>query len=150
MSETGWVKFYALADQYTDEQVYRLWSQVIYKIWLSGESMYVYSKDEKLIADLDDLLWDYPPHHFIPHCSLKNQSISSLSHIPVLLSDRLEDMTEYNSVFIDLSCCFEIQSLPFSKVCHFFYSENEAEAVVARKLYRSYQKQQRILQFFSL
>jgi len=60
------VDFYILSDQSVDASM-RFACRLGLKAYLSGHAVHVHVTDQKSATDLDDLMWDYPKHRFLPH-----------------------------------------------------------------------------------
>ncbi len=60
------VDFYILDDQSLDASM-RFACRLGLKAYLSGHPVHVHVEDAGAAAELDELMWDYPQHRFLPH-----------------------------------------------------------------------------------
>ena len=66
------VDFYILEDQSQDASM-RFACRLGLKAYLSGHAVHVHVDDADTAAQLDELMWDYPKHRFLPHEVLQSQ-----------------------------------------------------------------------------
>ncbi len=60
------VDFYVLEDVDLDA-AHRFACRLAIRAIADGSSVHLHVNDEPAAADLDDLLWNYPEHRFVPH-----------------------------------------------------------------------------------
>ena len=60
------VDFYILDDQTQDASM-RFACRLGLKAFLAGSPVHVHMDSEEAAAELDELMWDYPKHRFLPH-----------------------------------------------------------------------------------
>ena len=60
------VDFYILEDQGIDASM-RFACRLSCKAYLSGHPVHIHVNDNETAKAMDELLWDYPKHRFIPH-----------------------------------------------------------------------------------
>lgn len=67
------IDFYILQDQ-TEDACMRFACRLGLKALQTGNPVHVHVEDASCASDLDELMWDYPKHRFIPHETSKNPS----------------------------------------------------------------------------
>lgn len=60
------VDFYILDDQTQDASM-RFACRLGLKAYLAGSPVHVHMDSEQAATELDELMWDYPKHRFLPH-----------------------------------------------------------------------------------
>jgi len=60
------VDFYILPDQSLDASL-RFACRLGLKAYLSGHAVHVHVDSAERAAELDEMMWDYPKHRFLPH-----------------------------------------------------------------------------------
>jgi DNA polymerase-3 subunit chi len=60
------IDFYILDDQSHDASM-RFACRLGLKAYLGGHAVHVHVEDEQNAAHMDELMWDYPKHRFLPH-----------------------------------------------------------------------------------
>lgn len=60
------VDFYILDDQTIDASL-RFACRLGLKAYLAGSPVHVHVEDEAAAGEIDELMWDYPKHRFLPH-----------------------------------------------------------------------------------
>ena len=66
------VDFYILEDQSQDASM-RFACRLGLKAYLAGHPVHVHVEDAAAAAEIDELMWDYPKHRFLPHEVLQQQ-----------------------------------------------------------------------------
>ena len=74
------VDFYILEDEGLDAAM-RFACRLCLKAYQGGHPVYVRTLDEDQAQNLDELMWDYPRHRFIPHRLRGNDTQSAPVHI---------------------------------------------------------------------
>lgn len=65
------IDFYILQDQASDASC-RFACALGLKAYLSGTPVHVHVTDDQQAKELDELMWDYPKHRFLPHEIISN------------------------------------------------------------------------------
>jgi len=60
------IDFYILDDQARDASL-RFACRLGLKAWLAGNAVHLHVDDAEAATELDELMWDYPRHRFLPH-----------------------------------------------------------------------------------
>ena len=78
------IDFYILADM-TRDAAMRFACRLSLKGFQSGQPVHVHTQSPADTQTLDELMWDYPKHRFLPHCAITEAESSD--RVPVHISD---------------------------------------------------------------
>ncbi len=113
--------------------------KIIKEYYKKKYKIFVSSRSNDLVNELNNLLWTFEQISFIPHCTTKNYDKNS----PILLSGKDSfpktiDLKEYD-VWLNLDYDMEENYTDFEIILE-VVSQNEEERIMSRKKYLNYQK----------
>jgi len=113
--------------------------KIIKKYYKKKYKIFVSSRSNDLVNELNNLLWTFEQISFIPHCTTKNYDKNS----PILLSGKDSfpktiNLEEYD-VWLNLDDDMEENYTDFEIILE-VVSQNEEERILSRKKYLNYQK----------
>ena len=113
--------------------------KIIKEYYKKKYKIFVSSRSDNLVNELNNLLWTFEQISFIPHCTTKNYDKNS----PILLSGKdsfpkIINLKEYD-VWLNLDDEMEENYTDFEIILE-IVSQNEEERILSRKKYLNYQK----------
>ena len=113
--------------------------KIIKEYYKKKYKIFVSSRSDDLVNELNNLLWTFEQISFIPHCTTKNYDKNS----PILLSGKDSfpktiNLKEYD-VWLNLDDEMEENYTDFEIILE-IVSQNEEERILSRKKYLNYQK----------
>ena len=113
--------------------------KIIKEYYKKKYKIFVSSRSDNLVNELNNLLWTFEQISFIPHCTTKNYDKNS----PILLSGKDSfpktiNLKEYD-VWLNLDDEMEENYTDFEIILE-VVSQNEEERILSRKKYLNYQK----------
>tara|TARA_B100001245_G_scaffold82494_1_gene59246 strand:+ start:411 stop:845 length:435 start_codon:yes stop_codon:yes gene_type:complete len=113
--------------------------KIIKEYYKKKYKIFVSSRSDNLVNELNNLLWTFEQISFIPHCTTKNYDKNS----PILLSGKDSfpktiNLKEYD-VWLNLDDEMEENYTDFEIILE-IVSQNEEERILSRKKYLNYQK----------
>lgn len=113
--------------------------KIIKEYYKKKYKIFVSSRSNELVNELNNLLWTFEQISFIPHCTTKNYDKNS----PILLSGNdsfpeVVNLKEYD-VWLNLDDEMEENYTDFEIIIE-IVSKNEEERILSRKRYLNYQK----------
>ena len=113
--------------------------KIIKEYYKKKYKIFVSSRSNDLVNELNNLLWTFEQISFIPHCTTKNYDKNS----PILLSGKdsfpkTVNLKEYD-VWLNLDNKMEENYTDFEIILE-IVSQNEEERILSRKRYLNYQK----------
>jgi DNA polymerase-3 subunit chi len=113
--------------------------KIIKEYYKKKYKIFVSSRSNDLVNELNNLLWTFEQISFIPHCTTKNYDKDS----PILLSGKDSfpktiNLEEYD-VWLNLDDDMEENYTDFEIILE-VVSQNEEERILSRKKYLNYQK----------
>jgi len=113
--------------------------KIIKEYYKKKYKIFVSSRSDDLVNELNNLLWTFEQISFIPHCTTKNYDKNS----PILLSGKDSfpktiNLEEYD-VWLNLDDDMEENYTDFEIILE-VVSQNEEERILSRKKYLNYQK----------
>ena len=113
--------------------------KIIKEYYKKKYKIFVSSRSNDLVNELNNLLWTFEQISFIPHCTTKNYDKNS----PILLSgkdsfQKTINLKEYD-VWLNLDNKMEENYTDFEIILE-IVSQNEEERILSRKRYLNYQK----------
>ena len=113
--------------------------KIIKEYYKKKYKIFVSSRSNDLVNELNNLLWTFEQVSFIPHCTTKNYDKNS----PILLSGKDSfpktiNLKEYD-VWLNLDDEMEENYTDFEIILE-IVSQNEEERILSRKKYLNYQK----------
>ena len=124
------IDFYILDDQSQDASMRYACVQGL-QAYLSGNLVHVHVEDATMAAHLDELMWDYPKHRFLPHeIANPDQSPSS----PIQIGFHPPHHTE--GVLINLSSSVPAFFGRFERVVEIIVGDNRANGRARYSHYR--------------
>ena len=113
--------------------------KIIKEYYKKKYKIFVSSRSNDLVNELNNLLWTFEQISFIPHCTTKNYDKNS----PILLSGKDSfpktiNLKEYD-VWLNLDDEMEENYTDFEIILE-IVSQNEEERILSRKKYLNYQK----------
>ena len=113
--------------------------KIIKEYYKKKYKIFVSSRSDDLVNELNNLLWTFEQISFIPHCTTKNYDKNS----PILLSGKNSfpktiNLKEYD-VWLNLDDEMEENYTDFEIILE-IVSQNEEERILSRKKYLNYQK----------
>ncbi len=107
----------------------------------------IYTRDEALIKQLDELLWTFSATSFIPHCYL-NDDEPMIRMTPVILSDRIH-ASDHFDVLLNLNHQHPQQLSQFKRIIE-IAGVSQEDKLAARERYRFYKDAGFEIQHFNL
>ena len=112
--------------------------KIIKEYYKKKYKIFVSSRSDNLVNELNNLLWTFEQISFIPHCTTKNYDKNS----PILLSGKDSfpktiNLKEYD-VWLNLDDEMEENYTDFEIILE-IVSQNEEERMLSRKRYLNYQ-----------
>ncbi len=124
------VDFYILADQTTDACM-RFACRLGLKALQAGHLVHVHVDAEQHATHLDELMWDYPKHRFLPHQVIPDtQEIDSPIHISC------GEPLHSEGLLINLSNCVPTFFGRFDRVAEVVVGETRDQGRIRYKHYR--------------
>ena len=108
--------------------------RLLRKAYLTGAHVVVIAELPAL-NQLDDLLWNFSPTEFVPHCRTSD-SEATLKATPVLLTDSLKTCSE-NAVLINLGYNVPVEFERFERLIE-VVSQADADRFAARNRWKHY------------
>ena len=113
--------------------------KIIKEYYKKKYKIFVSSRSDDLVNELNNLLWTFEQISFIPHCTTKNYDKNS----PILLSGKdsfpkTVNLKEYD-VWLNLDYEVEENYTDFEIILE-IVSQNEEQRILSRKRYLNYQK----------
>lgn len=113
--------------------------KIIKEYYKKKYKIFVSSRSNDLVNELNNLLWTFEQISFIPHCTTKNYDKNS----PILLSGKdsfpkTVNLKEYD-VWLNLDDEVEENYTDFEIILE-IVSQNEKQRILSRKRYLNYQK----------
>ena len=113
--------------------------KIIKEYYKKKYKIFVSSRSNDLVNELNNLLWTFEQISFIPHCTTKNYDKNS----PILLSGKDSfpetiNLKKYD-VWLNLNDGMEENYTDFEIILE-IVSQNEEERMLSRKRYLNYQK----------
>ena len=113
--------------------------KIIKEYYKKKYKIFVSSRSNDLVNELNNLLWTFEQISFIPHCTTKNYDKNS----PILLGGKdsfpeTVNLKEYD-VWLNLDDEMEENYTDFEIILE-IVSQNEKERMLSRKRYLNYQK----------
>ena len=113
--------------------------KIIKEYYKKKYKIFVSSRSNDLVNELNNLLWTFEQISFIPHCTTKNYDKNS----PILLSGKdsfpkTVNLKEYD-VWLNLDDEVEENYTDFEIILE-IVSQNEEQRILSRKRYLNYQK----------
>ena len=113
--------------------------KIIKEYYKKKYKIFVSSRSDDLVNELNNLLWTFEQISFIPHCTTKNYDKNS----PILLSGKdsfpkTVNLKEYD-VWLNLDDEVEENYTDFEIILE-IVSQNEEQRILSRKRYLNYQK----------
>ncbi|HEU0187414.1 MAG TPA: DNA polymerase III subunit chi [Gallionellaceae bacterium] len=120
--------------------------QLSHKALQNGLRVLLHAPDEQVAAQLDQLLWHYPPTAFIPHC---RNSEAVAADTPVQISHQEEEAFAHTELLISLHTCALPFYSRFERVIEIVSKEPE-DARLGRERYGFYRDRGYELRHFDL
>ena len=113
--------------------------KIIKEYYKKKYKIFISSRSNDLVNELNNLLWTFEQISFIPHCTTKNYDKNS----PILLSGKdsfpkTVNLKEYD-VWLNLDDEVEENYTDFEIILE-IVSQNEKQRILSRKRYLNYQK----------
>ncbi|MBT7334035.1 MAG: DNA polymerase III subunit chi [Gammaproteobacteria bacterium] len=115
------VDFYILEDQTLDASL-RFACRLSLKAYLSRQPVHIHVADTKTASDLDELMWNYPKHRFVPHeIAASKQPASS----PIQISSQMPHRNE--GLLINLALDVPVFFGRFDRVAEIIVGETKEQ-----------------------
>ena len=127
------VDFYILQDM-ERSAMHRFACRLVARALRGGQTSYLHTTTEAQARELDDLLWDYPPHRLIPHGRLDTPAAQGA---PVVIGQQTQsvDTVPSDGLLINLSDDVPTFLGRFERVAEIVVGERRA---TGRERYRYY------------
>ena len=124
------VDFYILPDIDDDARM-RFACRLAYKALTGGNRIHVHTRDDQHQNSLNQLMWEYPDHQFLPHASIGETN----AHQPVVIGcgDPLDD---FDQVLINLNDSVPTFFGRFERVAEIIVDSVKAQGRSKYKYYR--------------
>ncbi len=127
------VDFYLLEDRTVDASM-RFACRLSAKAYFSGHPVHIHVDDAPLAQAMDELLWDYPKHRFLPHAVLPDAATGNPDAAPIHIGFTAPVLDE--GVLINLSCVVPSFYGRFDRVAEIIVDETKDAGRVRYKHYR--------------
>jgi DNA polymerase-3 subunit chi len=96
------VDFYILEDVELDA-MQRFACRLASKAVSAGNEVHIHTSDASSANDVDELLWDYPEHRFIPHVVVDGENSATSDPVAAPVTVGWDEPTAVDGVLINLS-----------------------------------------------
>lgn len=126
------VDFYILSD--VDQQArWRFACRLAYKALTSGQHIHVHTSDEEHQQSVDQMMWTYPEHLFLPHACAGDESTAS--SLPLVIGYE-QPQEHFDQVLINLDGSIPGFFGRFERVVEIIVDSVKAEGRDKYKYYR--------------